>query len=327
MIKLPIHILTIDTIKLFYKFYNNDKYFSSFNFLESKLEKAKSVHRKDDTLPTLSGYYMGMQILVSPKGLTVRGSLCKCAIGNNYYSLTREEMKDTFVRLSDALQISLIDAQVLRIDIGVCILTRYPPEFYFQSLGACKGYECWERTHSHYYENTNRTMIFYNKRREVESKRNFHMLEEMGENVLRCELRFTKDLSRQFNKQKITGEDLFDPIFFNGLVIRFRTEYGMIYKNRTLAPIKDSLSSGDGIDYTLSALMQLHGINRTTKMIEALKHKFKRGAFVRYTNKLNSLKYLSVENTLINELNSKLSEIIELTYSVNKINNNKKQSL
>jgi len=309
MLKVP--ITTYDTIKLFFRFNNIEQYFNCFNFLESKLEKAKSIQKRENIFPVLSGYLMGMQIIVTPRGLIARGSLCKCAIGNNYYSVSIEKIQEAFTDLSKELQIPLLKAQVLRIDIGLCILMQYPTEYYFKSLGTCKGYERWERAHSLYYENCNRTIIFYNKRKEVESKRDYKLLEEMGQNVLRCELRFKKDLPRQFNKQNITGEDLFNPTFYNSLTNRFKAEYYKIHKIKLLSPIKNNLSCNDGIDYTLSSLIELQGTNNLNKIIERLKYKFTRGAFARYQKKLKSLKFLSKESELITELNTKILQITE----------------
>lgn len=314
-----IEFLTIDSIRLKYKFNSIIEYNNSISFLESKLERIRLISNRQNKLPTLTGYLQGMKMIVTPDCVTIRGSLCKFSLGNNYQSQTIQEMQKAFLSLADSIQLPLLDAQILRIDFGTCMIMEHPPEIYYPALGICGSYECWTRTHSVYYETSYKVMVFYNKYKEVEANRDQTLLKQMHPYVIRFEIRFIRDLPAQFRRQKICGKDLFDIQFHKDLTYKWLNEYNRIHKNKVLSPIKEELSSGCGIDYTLSALIELQGQNNLTKITNILKHKFKTGAFARYNKKLKNLKYLSQENPLITELDAKVLEIVNNTLKFNDI--------
>ena len=68
-----IEILTIDSIRLKYKFISIIEYKNSISFLQSKLERVQLISKGENSLPTLTGYLQGMKVIVTPDCAIIRG--------------------------------------------------------------------------------------------------------------------------------------------------------------------------------------------------------------------------------------------------------------
>jgi hypothetical protein len=316
-----INLLCYDTLLITYKF-NDDKEFSSYvDYVGTVLDKPKSgTNNKTGQIEQI-GKIFGMYVAVNPTGVTVSGSLAKSYFGgNNLFSMSLAEVEQHLKKLEDLLSLQLQEAEVRRIDIGTSLLMQNQPENYFNALGETSRCERWTRRHSLYYENSYKTLSFYNKLTEMKNKDGIRIDGEQYSNVLRYELRYFKDIADKFNTEKIQVKDLYDVGFFNELVERWVLEYEKINKHRILKSYSDTLTSGQALDYTLSALITLHGQENLNKITDTIKNKFKPGARSRFYEQLRSLESLSSEDDLISELNAKIAEVKYNTLALNKSN-------
>lgn len=300
-----------DTVGIFYPFNSEEEFMNELNRISPLLEQSELKRKNHTGAIILTGKIRNIKAVVTRSGVSIIGSLCVYHKGNNYLSMTRKEVMLCILSLQVLLGLPLQNAIVRRLDFGCCLKMNERPEIYFSSLGSCGKYERWSREYSQYYETKYKTLIFYNKTIEMTSRNFTGLPEQIHNNTLRFELRMRRQLAYQLNREVVLVKDLYDEQFYKEMIDRWMNEYERINKNKLLSPIKNNLSCNDGIDYTLSSLIELHGTNNLTKIIERLKYKFTRGAFARYQKKLKSLKFLSKESELITELNTKILLIKE----------------
>ncbi len=309
MIDITIENPSYDTVSFYYRFTSEEEYLSYLEWVSPRLEKSELRRKNDTGEMILTGRHRNIKVVVTRAGVSCIGSICVYYKGNNYLSMTRNEVMLCILSLEVVLGLPLQNAVVRRLDFGCCLKMKEQPEIYFSSLGSCGKYERWSREHSQYYETKYRTLIFYNKTIEMTSRNFTGLPEQIHNNTLRFELRMRRQLAYQLNREVVLVKDLYGELFYKEMTDRWVGEYERIHKNKLLSPIKNNLTCNDGIDYTLSSLIELHGISNLIGITENLKDKFTRGAFSRYQKKLKSLKFLSKESELITELNTKILQI------------------
>ncbi len=320
-----INLPCYDTLVMTHKFNDYEESVQYIDLIEKVLDNPQKNTNKITGQLKLEGYILGMKIMVNVNTIdevVILGSLCKSYFGgSNLFSMTLDEIEQHLRKLANILKLPLLDAEVKRIDIGTSLLMQNQPENYFNALGGSSRCERWTRRHSLYYVNSYKTLIFYNKLTEMKKKEGVRIDGEQYSNILRYELRYFKDIADKFNTEKIKVKDLYDIGFFDKLVNRWVREYEKINKNRLFEPSNDKLTSGDAIDYTLSAIITHHGQNNLNMITDNLEDKFKNiAARSRYYQKLRSLKFLSKESELITELTGKILEAKNNTLLLNRNN-------
>lgn len=154
----------------------------------------------------------------------IQGSLCKFYFGNNIQTLNKYKVKKAIAMLEQALQLSLADFKVSRLDVSTNIPTYYEVSRYlttFEGIERWRNEKCTikEEITGRSFRQTQRSLLLYNKGREVRAKRNKNsnnfsvnkdrqneeeLLKAMGNKVLRIEYRYLKNVGKQ-----IWGEDLY----------------------------------------------------------------------------------------------------------------------
>jgi hypothetical protein len=122
---------------------------------------------------------------------------------------------------------------MLKISIAQSFIVKQESEAYFAYLGNCNHYSRLQQPHTLYYKNGQRVKLFYNKIEE--GKRAGYQLPNVwaGKNVLRYELRYVRNLTKQFNRSEVTFEMLTDEAFYMGLIDRWAGEYANIKKQQS----------------------------------------------------------------------------------------------
>lgn len=189
-------------------------------------------HRKRNGLSVDATYLDNLFVEFEPWRLTVKGSLCKWYLGDNYQSMRRADIKQAVERLSEILQLPMERAKITRLDVGLSIPVKEPPVIYFNHLGALAYAQRVMQPHGvNYFRHSNaETLIFYDKNREQRDKGftipdlyiNCHML--------RYEQQYKKRLSKLLNVPKVTGAMLYDEEFYISLLTRWREAYQAITK-------------------------------------------------------------------------------------------------
>jgi hypothetical protein len=197
--------------------------------IESRLINV-TMHSKKDGTCYLTDKILGMSCLISDKGISLKGSICKSYFNNNLQTLTRLETKKAVENLEDALHLSFQDAKIGRIDFAHNLSMDYEPEIYYPYLGLCKLYKRDSINNTIYYNGRTRTKVFYNKISEVKNSKQKISKAFLYANLLRFELRFKSRLSNQFNMAKVVAKDLYNETFFKEMVYRWANEYHKINK-------------------------------------------------------------------------------------------------
>jgi hypothetical protein len=187
-------------------------------------------HNPVDGTPFITGTKLGMKVFVNPQGISLKGSICKSYLGNNFNTLTRQDTQRAIENLSDSLKLPIQEAHLKRIDFADNFIVDQPPENYYTYLGYCQYYKRLTQPKSIYYENSNRTKLFYNKIAEGKIKRETLPSIWADSNVLRYELRYIRGLLKQFNIPRLQGKDLYTQAFYIGMLDRWIAEYQSINK-------------------------------------------------------------------------------------------------
>ncbi len=187
-------------------------------------------HTRDDGQVYVSGYLKNYRVNISGQGVSLKGSLAKYFLPDNFHTLTRSDSARAFEMMSDELCLPIQKAKVNRIDFAQNFLMIYEPEAYYPYLGDCQYYQRQPTSNSLYYSNTLRQKLFYNKI--AEGKKRGLTLPEVwnSQNVLRYEMRFTSRLPKQFNKAEVTASSLSDEKFYMAVFDKWLTEYDAINK-------------------------------------------------------------------------------------------------
>ncbi len=203
------------------------------NFDLSKTLQNLSViteHFKDDGQVYVSGYLNNYKVNISEQGISMKGSLAKYFLPDNFHTLTRSDSVRAFEMMSDELYLPIKKATINRIDFAQNFLMKYEPEAYYNFLGECQYYNRQPQSKSLYYSNGLRQKVFYNKIAEGKAKGLILPDVWNGQNVLRYELRFLSRLPKQFNQAKITAGSLSDEKFYMAIFDKWLAEYESINK-------------------------------------------------------------------------------------------------
>ena len=173
----------------------------------------------------ISGNLENLQVYVGEAGLSIKGSPNKYWHGYNFAKLTRQEFEHSIEKISDLFSIDVKMAKASSLDIAHNFVMNEPIKAYYPFLGECSWYLRSQDRNSLYYKNNQRVKIFYDKTLEGQSKGEQLPDAWKGKNVLRFEVRFKNRLLKQFNRQSLIAEDLYDEEFYIQVVDRWFSEY------------------------------------------------------------------------------------------------------
>ena len=158
------------------------------------------------------------------------GSLCKWYLGSNFKAMGRKDTQMAIERLSDTLHLPIGKAIITRIDVAQNLITRYPPDVYYNHLGLLKYATRLQEPNGIYYSQTGGRLAFYDKCKEQRKKGEDVPELYEGKNVLRYEQRYSKRIAQQMKVPEVTGSMLYDEAFYIGMLNRWRDTYRDIQK-------------------------------------------------------------------------------------------------
>lgn len=165
---------------------------------------------------------------INNDSVIIEGSLTKFATDNPFGNLNFEENKEAIQLLCDTFSMRPEDARVIRIDIARNIKVNYPPKYYEQTL-ISKRYLKREVHNSTYFGNDSTLLIFYDKVKEVKTKKKIDCKEK---NILRYERRF-----RQV--KTLTLDMILQPDYYLALVKKWQQGYEDLIKDTAILDLKD----------------------------------------------------------------------------------------
>lgn len=187
-------------------------------------------HTKDDGQVYVSGYLNNYKVNISGQGMSLKGSLAKYFLPDNFHTLTRSDSARAIEMMADELYLPIDKANVSRIDFAQNFLMDFNPEAYYPYLGDSQYYKRLPQDKSLYFTNGLKQKVFYNKIAEGKAKGLILPDVWNGQNVLRYEIRFISRLLKQFNRAEITASSLSDEKFYMAVFDKWLAEYEAINK-------------------------------------------------------------------------------------------------
>ena len=230
-------------------------------------------HSRNDGQVYVSGYLNNYKVNISEQGVSLKGSLAKYFLPDNFHTLTRADSIRAIRKMSDELYLPIDRAKIGRIDFSQNLLMKYEPEAYYNFLGECQHYNRLPQPKSLYYSNGLRQKLFYNKIAEGKAKGLILPDVWIGQNVLRYELRLTSRLPKQFNLPEITAKTLSDEKFYMGLFDKWQKEYEAINKLHSINfNLSDMNSPKDFWKQINLMAVNMIGQEKIMQEIENLRH-------------------------------------------------------
>ena len=230
--------------------------FAVLSYLSDVLEQ-----QSDKRGYSCSGKLGDYNVCCLQTGVSLKGSLAKYYLPSNVYTLTRQTAKEALERMSEALHLDMAAAKVTRLDVSTVIPTKRPPTDYYNGLGNKPNYR---RLQAHpdtlYYSQQYRQLIFYDKTKEAAAKAALIPPTLNGCNLLRYEMRYTKNIQRLLKSpDPITGATLTDGGFYYSIVQRWKTEFDTIKKVNTISTMTDSIKTPKDAQKALFAILLQQG--------------------------------------------------------------------
>lgn len=230
-------------------------------------------HTNIDGQVYYSGYLNNYKVNISGQGLSLKGSLAKYFLTDNFHTLTRSDSARAFEMMADELCLPIQKANVSRIDFAQNFLMDFEPEAYYIFLGECQYYNRQPQSKSLYYSNGMRQKVFYNKIAEGKAKGLILPDVWNGQNVLRYEMRFTSRLPKQFDQAEITTSTLSDEKFYMSIFDRWLAEYEAINKLHSINFNKSNMNSPKDFKKQLELYaINVIGQDKIMQEIENLRH-------------------------------------------------------
>ena len=247
---------------------------SSFD-LEKTLQNLSGIteHSRNDGQFYFSGFLKNYKVNISGQGISLKGSLAKYFLPDNFHTLTRSDSARAFEKMADELLLPISQAKVNRIDFAQNFLMDFEPEAYYSFLGDCQYYHRQPLSQSLYYSNTLRQKLFYNKIAEGKAKGLSLPDVWNGQKVLRYEMRFTSRLPKQFNQSEITPSSLTDEKFYMAIFDKWLAEYEAINKLHSINfNLSDMNSPKDFWKQINLMAVNMIGQDKIMQEIENLRH-------------------------------------------------------
>ncbi len=278
----------------------------------------------EERRPSNGGTYIkgsvgGLLVTANRELLTIKGSLCKYYLGDNFQTLERADTKRAIEQLSNTLHIPLDEAIISRLDLANTFEMQHPPELYLPHLGGCGRFNRLVQPHSLYYTTKAKTLLFYDKAREAKGKGTTIPDSYKGKHLLRYEQRYTERLASSLKVDRVTAAMLSDELFYNHLVEEWVAAYRRIKKLNEITMNIDDVKGRKDFDLLgrLSLIERMGGelealanIQERYKMGELKKRQ--RDGLIQLVKEASRCSKLGATlSPLVDELNGKVAEIAE----------------
>lgn len=247
---------------------------SGFN-LSKTLQRLSEIteHTRDNGQIYISGYLKNYKVSLSGQGMSLKGSLAKYFLPDNFHTLTRSDSARAFEMMADELCLPVQKANVSRIDFAQNFLMDYEPQAYYNFLGESQYYNRQPQSKSLYYSNGLRQQVFYNKIAEGKAKGLSLPEVWIGQNVLRYEIRFTSRLVKQFNQAEITANSLANEKFYMVVFDKWLAEYEAINKLNSINFNLSNMNSPKDFWKQINLMaVNMIGQDKIMQEIENLRH-------------------------------------------------------
>jgi hypothetical protein len=245
--------------------------YTNFSTILSNVKKTESERGM-----SVSGKLGNITVILREEGINVTGSLAKYYLGDNLQTLQRVDIGLGFEMLSDELSLPIREGKLSRIDFAGNMIMKHPPITYFPYLNQSRYFERnGTNSHSLYYKNPNKTMVFYDKVKECKDKKLVLPNHLKDENVMRYEYRLIKRLPKLLNMAEVKAKDLCNEEVYISIIDKYVSEYDSIMKVNPYEEINvDNIEKPSDFMYALQALAVSEiGETKLFEMVEMMREK------------------------------------------------------
>jgi len=282
----------------------------------NSLERAKENIKTSTGEVSFSGYLGNYQVSSFSQGISLKGSLAKYHLGDNFQTLGRKSAQEAIESLSDRLSIDISKAEVKRVDIAENLIMKHQHQAYYDLLGECGRFKRLSQPKSIYYQNGSKQSIFYNK--VAEGKHRGLSLPKVWDKkqVLRYEFRLVKKPHEQLNMATFGAESLYDEKVYMKMIDAWYEHYQSIKKIRQQGFTGEVMNSAKLLErqLMLKGMEALGGEQAIFKMIDRAKaegkfnNRVQAGRLKAKIQTITSDKDLTEESELITELDEKVKQ-------------------
>ncbi len=268
----------------------------------------------------ITGDIDGLKVSLNRYQMKIKeGSLCKWYLGSNFQTMGRGDTQRAIEKLSDTLHLPMSKATVTRLDIAQNIITKHPPDVYFNHLGVLKHSTRLQEPSGIYYKLAGGRLCFYDKTKEQKSQREPIPKLYEGRNVLRYEQRYTNRIANRLKAQEVTGAMLYDEVFYMRLLNKWRDNYKAIQKINDVRLNFEVMKSKQQL-YKMGVLSLIEQAGGQLQMIEQINEAQRRGDLSKKqafdlrqaVNDASKIREgLTVPNEAIKELDKKINEAVK----------------
>lgn len=264
-----------------------------------------------------------LNVYINNNSISIHGSLSRYYLGNNAYILTRPQIKEALLKLSDCLHKPFDDARVSRLHLSENMIMNKTVGNYFDLLGCHNGImkdtgKDTNRGTQYYYITENTTLLLYDKTKQLKKEHLPIPDEFIGflNRVLRYELQFNKRMAVTFKKQ-IWGSMLYEQAFYNFLVKKWQEGYNRIDKLAKPILGRDAFSTPKSLRDSLAGLAYAENYDTVNQQYASAmstggkKHGETRKRWNDMLNRIKAANKTTTTNELIAELDNKVNEKAE----------------
>lgn len=287
------------------------------------LANAKETCNRETGEVWTAGNLENLKVTVSMAGVSIKGSLAKFYLPDNSFTLNRQQVKQAINKLSDILNMDFAAAKITRLDISTNFLMQNEAQRYYNVLGLCTHFNRVQATNNTLYyhckgKEQKRSMIFYNKAREVEERNGVIPDVYKGENLLRYESRWNTRLPQQFKESEVIGKTLFNERFYSKIVNQWATNYFNIEKRRNInVGAMDKIKTvSDATDFICAIALQKLSPDEVQNILDDMKKQkvfTDRTYYIRLKKKLKDIASktdLTEVDSLVSELDAEIRNVL-----------------
>lgn len=299
--------------------------YSNIQLIKPLLDQLQREHKDlEKNTKAYSGSIENLRVKVNEFGVGIEGSLPKFLRGHNAKSLDPASTKLAIEKLCDVTHLPMHEAQIHRLDFAESLSMEKPATAYYGFLGERKNMPRSEMGHGLYYTNTLRQSVFYDKTKELIKSRTEVDPEILLQQLLRFEVRLYghKNICKYFNVPEMKVGMLCEPSFYRSMVSAWATEYDKIDKYADAPLFDDNVyrkPSQFCAQITYRGIEAMGGYNKVMSIVKQAKSRgvFKSiqqyAALRRKVRCLSNIPDRSVNNILLDEMNTKVLDVLRLS--------------
>jgi hypothetical protein len=181
-----------------------------------------------DGMHYLKGRVGNLRVNLNDYGIGISGSYPKYLLEDNVQELGRNETELIVEKLSDEFHLPLENATITRLDVAANLLMSYPAAYYYPYLGDAPYLNRRKYGDSLYYENKSKTLLFYSKDKEAQSKK-IPVPEFLnGKNILRAELRLKKPVAQKLKRDSLQLKQLYEYRTYHHIINAWKSNFDSI---------------------------------------------------------------------------------------------------